>query len=91
MSTPMPEQRPALRRAADRDRHPVTPPPTDDLRVTAGSATADAVRAPRREKSVKLSVKVPKSLRTALREEAERRSMPVDELVAILLGDRITR
>ena len=91
MSTPMPEQRPALRRAADRDRHPVTPPPADDLRATAGSATADAVRAPRREKSVKLSVKVPKSLRTALREEAERRSMPVDELVAILLGDRITR
>ena len=91
MSTPMPEQRPALRRAADRDRHPVTPPPTDDLRVTAGSATADAMRAPRREKSVKLTVKLPKPLRTALREEAERRSMPVDELVAILLGDRITR
>lgn len=90
MSTPMPEQRPALRRAADRDLHPVTPPPSDDLRIAAGRPPTEAVKS-RKEKSVKLAVKVPKSLRTTLREEADRRGMTVDELVVILLGDRITR
>ena len=91
MNTPMPEQRPALRKAADRDRHPVTPPATDGLQVAAGTSTADAVKPARKEKAVKLSVKVPKSLRASLREEAARRGMSVDELVVILLGDRITR
>ena len=90
MTTPMPEQRPALRRAADRDLHPVTPPATDDLRVAPDASTAEAVKV-RKEKSAKLSVKVPRSLRESLREEANRRGMSVDQLVTILLGDRITR
>lgn len=90
MSTPMPEQRPALRRAADRDLHPVTPPPGDTVGSAAGTSSTEAVK-PRKDKSVKLSVRVPRSLRSALRDEADRRGMSVDELVTILLGDRITR
>jgi len=100
MTTPMPEQRRALRKAADRAVHPVAPPPGDPLVSTPPASApsppppvpgAGAGRRRDRDKRVKLSVKVPKALRSALREEAERRGMSVDELVGILLGDRITR
>ena len=114
-TTPQPEQRRALQRAADRDVHPSAPPPDElagpapvapnaerapvaprrkgkkrKVAVKAGRGTADAV-SPRKDTFVTLDVQVPKSLRTALREEAERRGMTVDRLVTILLGDRTTR
>ena len=123
-NTPPPEQRRALQRAADRDIHPIAPPPDEfaerapvaptaerapvaptaerapvapsskgkksNVAVKAGKSTADAV-SPKKDKLVGLDVKVPKSLRTALRAEAERRGMTVDQLVEILLGDRATR
>ena len=91
MTTPMPEQRRALRRSADRELHPVTPPPGDALPAQPARREAPAGAPARKDKQVKLSVRMPKSLRAALREEAERRGMSVDELVVILLGDRITR
>lgn len=95
MSTmsPQPEQRRILKPAADRDVHPVAPPPAEveDLHVHGGHTTADAVVTPKKDKLVTLSVEVPKSLRKALRDEAERRGMTVDQLVGILLGDRVER
>ena len=90
--TTQPEQRPALKRATDRGVHPVAPPADEvgAIAVVAGRSTADAV-SPKKDKLVDLGVKVPKSLRKALREEADRRGMTVDQLVQILLGDRATR
>ncbi len=84
MSTP--DERPTLRKAADRDVHPMAPT-AEDL----AGATPAAEPKRRKEKLVKLSVKVPKALRQTLRDEAERRGISVDALVAILLGDRTGR
>lgn len=88
MSQPMPEQRPALRKAADAAVHPiVATTPIGDLTSRAGSTTADAVM-PKSDKLVTLEIQVPKSLRKTLRKEAERRGMSVDDLVVALLRDR---
>lgn len=90
MSQPMPEQRPALRKAADAAVHPIiATTPIGDLASKAGSTTADAVK-PKSDKPVTLEITVPKSLRKTLRTEAERRGMSVDDLVVALLRDRTT-
>ena len=91
MTSPMPEQRRALRKASDRTVHTVAPPPGDPSIAEPARRPDEVAPRPSKEKRVKLAVKVPKSLRGTLREEAERRGMTVDELVTILLGDRITR
>lgn len=91
MTTPTPEQRPALRKADDHDLHPAQPRVDDlsDLSTKAGSTTADAISgAEKRDKLVRLELQVPKSLRKRLRSEAERRGMSVDDLVVALLRDR---
>lgn len=54
-----------------------------------GKATSDTIRGTSKGKNVDLGVKVPKSLRKALRAEAVRRGIKVDELVTILLNDRM--
>lgn len=54
-----------------------------------GKATSDTIRGTSKGKNVDLGVKVPKALRKALRQEAVRRGIKVDELVTILLNDRI--
>jgi len=59
------------------------------LKVGKGKATSDALRGKHKTKNVDLGVKVPKELRKQLRKEAVRRGITVDELVTILLGDRI--
>lgn len=88
MSQPMPEQRRALRKAADAAVHPIVATSSiGDLTSRAGSTTADAVK-PKADKLVPLELQVPKSLRKTLRQEAERRGMSVDDLVVALLRDR---
>ena len=59
------------------------------LKVGRGKATSDTIRGTAKGKNVDLGVKVPKSLRKALRAEAVRRGIKVDDLVTILLNDRI--
>lgn len=85
-----PEQRRALRKAPDSTVHPSLPQEeeVEDLQTKVGSATSDTLRPPKKDKLVRLSVQVPKSLRASLRAEAERRGMSVDQLVAALLRDR---
>jgi predicted HicB family RNase H-like nuclease len=84
---------PGLRKAPDADLHPSTPVVAEGqaslLRV--GATAADAVGGPDRDKLVDLDVKVPKSLRKAVRAEAKRRGMSIDALVAEALRDRTAR
>jgi hypothetical protein len=85
--------RPALHKAGDSDVHPSTPPPTGDdmslLRV--GATTADAVGMPDKDRLVDLGVQVPKSLRKSVRQEAKRRGITVDAVVAEALRTRPAR
>jgi hypothetical protein len=85
--------RPALRKAGDADLHPSTPPATaaEPSLLRRGATTADAVGMPDRDKLVDLGVQVPKSLRKSVRQEAERRGMTVDQVVAEALRDRAVR
>jgi hypothetical protein len=81
--------RPGLRKAGDADVHPTTPQNSDEsslLRV--GSTTADAIGSPDKDKLVDLGVQVPKSLRKSVRQEAGRRGITVDQVVAEALRDR---
>lgn len=91
MSIPTPPQRPALHRPnpqqpdvlAASPQHEATEP---DLRRTAGRTTADALRP---ERKVRLDLRVPKSMRKALRTEAKRRGSSVSDVVVSLLRDRL--
>lgn len=96
-----PKPRPALRKADDADVHPALPPKKplktidskkpkqpNPLKIGKGKATSDSIMTGK-DKKVELVVKVPKSLRKRLRAEADRRGLSVDELVTILLRDRI--
>lgn len=82
-----------LRKAPDADLHPSTPQhgSTEPSLLRAGSSTGDSVGKPGKDKPVKLEVVVPKSLRKAIRQEAERRGLSVDEIVAEALRDRAPR
>ena len=93
--TPSPtgKKRPPLHKAGDADVHPSTPPVTPDeapLR-RVGATTADAIGMPDKDKMVDLGVQVPKSLRKSVRQEAGRRGMTVDEVVADALRARLAR
>lgn len=59
------------------------------LKAGRGKATSDSIRGKSKDKNVDLGVKVPKRLRKQLRAEAVRRGITVDDLVTILLSDRI--
>jgi hypothetical protein len=82
--------RPGLRKAGDADVHPSTPPLTTDdvplLRV--GATTADAIGMPDKDKLVDLDVQIPKSLRKSVRQEAKRRGISPDHVVAEALRQR---
>ncbi len=82
-----------LRKAGDADVHPTTPFGHGDEPGFArrGSTTSDAIGPPDKDKLVALAVQVPKSLRKAVRAEAERRGISVDEVVAEALRDRSVR
>ena len=84
---------PGLRKAADADLHPSTPQHGDSEPsfLRAGVSTADSVGKPGKDKPVTLEVTVPKSLRKALRLEAKRRDISVDEVVIEALQHRLPR
>jgi len=85
--------RPSLRKARDSDVHPSTPPstPEESSLLRVGATTADAIGMPDKDKLVDLGVQVPKSLRKSVRQEASRRGMTVDHVVAEALRDRTVR
>lgn len=84
--------RPSLRKAGDADVHPTTPSQVDEGFLNrVGATTADAIGSPDKDKLVDLEVHVPKSLRKGVRQEASRRGMSVDEVVAEALRARPQR
>lgn len=91
MSRQAQDDRPPLRKAGDADVHPTAPAVEDARFGRRGMATSDSVGSPDKDKLVDLEVRVPKSLRKAVRAEAERRGMTVDDLVAEALRGRVTR
>lgn len=86
MSVPSDEAR--LRKAGDADIHPSAPTAGEARFGRLGGRTSDAVGAPDKDKLVDLQVQVPKSLRKAVRAEAERRRVSVDDVVADALRER---
>jgi len=84
------ESRRGLQKAPDADVHPTTPPTTTDDRSLRriGATTADAIGMPDKNKLVGLEVQIPKSLRKSVRNEAERRGVTVDDVVAEALRNR---
>ena len=82
--------RPRLQKASDADVHPSTPQydATESALRRPGSSTADSLGAPDKDKLVTLEVRVPKSLRKAVRQEAERRGVSVDQVVTEALRNR---
>lgn len=82
-----PTPRPALRRAPDAAAHPTAPAGTADQppRAFAG-VTSDAIAKP--EKTAKLKVQVPKSLKAGLEDEAARTGTSVDAIVVRALRAR---
>lgn len=85
-------QRAGLRKAADADVHPSTPPVgAEPSWVRGGGSTGDSVGAPDKDKLVTLELKLPKSLRKSVKEEAKRRGMSVDEVVIETLRHRPSR
>lgn len=92
--------RPGLRKAPDADLHPSTPvdgtpvlgtPAPDPAWLSGRSSTADSVGTPDKDKQVSLEISLPKSLRKAIRQEARRRGMSVDDVVVEALRDRPSR
>lgn len=88
-----PPASPGLRKAPDADLHPSTPQHGDaePSFLRAGVSTADSVGKPGKDKDVTLEVTVPKSLRKAIRQEAKRRGITVDEVVVEALQHRMPR
>lgn len=98
--TTAPQPRPALSRAPDADVHPVTggsvslPRPTSGKGfkpAKGGPTTADALMGAAGDKLVDLGVRVPKSVRKKLRQQAKARDMSVDDLVASILTAALPR
>lgn len=92
-ATPTPRRRVSelLRRSTDSprgdDADSAAAPAGRDLRRRKGSATSDVLRGSARDKLVDADVRVPKSLRKRLRQEAKRRGVTPDELATLLLRD----
>jgi len=89
----VPEGRAGLRKAADADVHPSTPvvDTTEPSWLHGGTSTADSVGRPDNDKPVTLEVTITKSLRRAVRQEAKRRGISIDALVAEALRERTSR
>lgn len=93
--TPPKASRAGLRKAPDADLHPSTPvdagPGPDPAWLSGRSSTADSVGMPDKDKLVTLEITLPKSLRKAIRQEAKRRGVSVDDIVVDALRDRPSR
>jgi len=87
--------RPGLRKAPDADLHPSTPVDAaagpDPAWLSGRSSTADSVGMPDKDRQVTLEISLPKSLRKAIRQEAKRRGVSVDDVVVEALRDRPSR
>ena len=82
----MSSDREPLRKAGDADVHPSEVRVPD---IQLGGTTSDYIALRKmKDKQVKLEVRVPKSLRTAARREAEARGVSVDEVIADSLRSR---
>jgi len=101
-SAATPPPRPALSRAADADVHPVTGrivAPIGAGRLAGrsfkptkgGPTTADSIMGAAGDKLVDLGVRVPKSVRKKLRQQAKARGVSIDELVASILTAALPR
>lgn len=96
-----PAPRPALRRSADASAHPTAPAPAapaaaalaastpaPSTPVTLGGSTSDVMRPTKPEKTTKLKVQVPRSLKAALEAQAKAEGVSLDALVSRLLRAR---
>lgn len=77
-----------LRKAGDADVHPSDIPASD---LNLGGTTSDSVITGKKDKPVKLEIRLPKSLRKSLRKEAEDRGISVDAVVVEALTQRRVR
>jgi hypothetical protein len=89
MTTP-PQPRPALRRAADADVHPVTGRTSLKPRK-GGATTSDAILTETKDKRVDLAVTIPKSLRKRLKKQSKERGVSMDDLVSGILAAALPR
>ncbi len=101
-SAATPPPRPALSRAADADVHPVTGRIAPSIGagrsagrsfkpMKGGPTTADSIMGEAGDKLVDLGVRVPKSLRKKLRQQAKARGVSIDDLVASILAAALPR
>lgn len=86
-----PTPRPALTRAADAVWHPTLPRDHEERAPLSTGATSDALLGPKRDKLVELTIEVPKSIRKALKTDADKRGMSVDQLVTMLARNYLGR
>lgn len=98
----VPQPRPALSRAADADVHPVTGRIAPSIAAggsagrsfkpaKGGPTTADSIMGSAGDKLVDLGVRVPKSVRKKLRQQAKARGMSLDDLAASILAAALPR
>jgi hypothetical protein len=89
-----PEPRPALTKAPDASLHPVSGRPerrTGHDGITTKGTAADAITGAVKDKYVDLGVRVPKSVRKRLRQQAKARGITPDELATTLLAAALPR
>jgi hypothetical protein len=86
-----PTPRVALSRASDAVWHPTLPRDVGERAPLNSGNTSDALLGPKEDKLVELSIEIPKSIRKALRTEAQDRGMSVDALVAMLARTYLKR
>ena len=85
-----PTPRPALKRASDATAHPTAPaaPAAAAAPREFSGNTADVMRPAKPEKTTKLKVQVPKSLKASLEAEAKAAGTSLDALIARILRNR---
>ncbi len=86
-----PTPRAALGKASDAVLHPTMPRDHEDRAPLSTGATSDALLGPKRDKLVELNIEVPKSIRKALKSEADKRGLSVDQLITMLARNYLGR
>lgn len=85
MSDQEPVRRPALKKSADANVHPTLAQGSSGFKKRKGSATSDTLRDPRGEKTVEITLTIPKNLRKQLKAEAKRQGISLEDLIGTLL------